>query len=144
MKVNILGTEYVVKLEVPYNDKTMMNCDGWTDDTSKVIVVSDCETSNYDNVQNYKNKVLRHEIIHSFLQECGLAKGTCDWHCEEMVEWCATMVPKIMETYENIIKFKKQQTVDVHYIDGHTETHGLSTEQALENMSNNSNEFNQR
>lgn len=107
MKVNILGTEYEVGLNVSRTEnKYLDELDGYTDDSSKTIVVCDCKNSTFDNIQEYKNRVLLHEIIHSFLHESGLPKGTCDWHCEEMVEWCATQMPRIMKTYNDILKRK--------------------------------------
>lgn len=54
-------------------------------------------------------------MIHSFLNESGLPKETCDWHCEEMVEWMAIQMPKIIKAYESIVKPK--ETVEVSYID---------------------------
>lgn len=108
MNVNILGTVYTVKLDVARrDDKYLDELDGYTDETSRMIVVSDCERANYDNLQKYKNRVLLHEIIHSFLNESGLPKAICEWHCEEMVEWIATQMPKIIAAYEYLAEPKQ-------------------------------------
>lgn len=56
MKINILGTEYVVKLEVPYNVESLEGLDGWTDETSKTIVVSDCKKQIMINLKITKTK----------------------------------------------------------------------------------------
>lgn len=115
MNVNVLGTEYTVKLDVARrDDKYLEELDGYTDETSRTIVVSDCKSTNYDNPQEYKDRVLLHEVIHSFLNESGLPKGTCDWHCEEMVEWMAMQMPKIVAAYEYLVKPK--ETEESRYI----------------------------
>ena len=116
MKVNILGAEYTVNLNVPRKDNEYLEeLDGYTDDSSKTIVVCNCNKTTYDNPQDYKDRVLLHEIVHSFLNECGLPQATCDWHCEEMVEWCAFNIPKIMKVYECVVK--PNRTVEIQYID---------------------------
>lgn len=52
MNVNILGAEYTVKLDIARrDDKYLDELDGYTDETSKVMVVSDCKGTNYDNLK---------------------------------------------------------------------------------------------
>ena len=48
----------------------------------------------------YVRKVKRHEIIHAFLLESGLAECS-DWaQNEEMVDWLARMGPKINTAWQ--------------------------------------------
>ena len=49
----------------------------------------------------FKNNLLRHEIIHAFLIESGL-NDACDWHCEEMVDWLAMQFPKLSSLFEQL------------------------------------------
>ena len=52
------------------------------------------------------NRVLRHEIIHSYLEESGLAASSnmsSAWaHNEEMVDWLAIQSPKIFVTFQEV------------------------------------------
>ena len=46
-------------------------------------------------------KVLRHEIIHAFLNESGLRENS-EWaYNEEMIDWLAIMIPKINKCFED-------------------------------------------
>jgi len=51
------------------------------------------------NMQDYKNKVIRHELVHAFLFESGLAGNS--WASnEEIVDWIAYMFPKMKAAFE--------------------------------------------
>ena len=54
-----------------------------------------------ENLEEYKNKIKRHEIIHAFLYESGLA-SSCDWACEEMVDWLAIQAPKLFKEFKTL------------------------------------------
>lgn len=99
MKLNILGTEYEIETHRRAEDNRLEFCDGYTDTTTKRIVVfdprdetgSDC----VDDMEYYKKKVLRHEIVHAALYESGLAENS-DWAFkEEIVDWIAIQIPKL-------------------------------------------------
>ena len=90
-KVNILGTTYTIKKSNAKKDSNLVKADGYMDATTKTIVLADLEneTNEYnslDNMQNYADKVLRHELTHAFLFESGLA---CYWNDEKIVDWIA-------------------------------------------------------
>lgn len=100
--VNILGTEYtIVPRELKYED-----IDGFTDNTSKLIVI---RTDNVNEVGDFKylqKKQLRHEIIHAFMSESGLQ---CNWqhieqfgHDETTVDWFAIQSPKIFKVFQEL------------------------------------------
>ena len=79
MKVSILGTEYEVVVEpVIAKDLNNENCSGYCYFPGKEIHVGDVNTDHEwdDGPQAmktiYKNKVMRHEIVHAFLFESGL------------------------------------------------------------------------
>ena len=52
----------------------------------------------------YQRKVLRHEIVHAFLYECGLANnsnGVDAWaYNEEMIDWVAIQHNKLHAAFE--------------------------------------------
>lgn len=103
MKVNVLGTEYDVKL-LEERDETMqtVNCDGYTDFSSKEIKVLKAEEKpgNQKDIFKYQNTVLRHEIIHAFLYECGIDHGM-QFHNEECVDFFAIQFDKLAKIFED-------------------------------------------
>lgn len=106
MKVNILGTEYDVKL-LDDRDETMkaMSCDGYTDCSVKKIRVLDVtkntDLSQQEDREKYQNLILRHELIHAFLYESGI-DFKMQFHNEKMVDWLAMQFPKISEVFDKM------------------------------------------
>lgn len=103
MKVNILGQEYnVIKVK---NNQRMKNlkANGLCETYAKEIYIDDYDICERDllNAIAYKNKVLRHEIIHAFLHESGL-DSNCEWINEEFVDWLAIQIPKIAKVMKEI------------------------------------------
>ncbi|MBS5822417.1 MAG: hypothetical protein KID00_00920 [Clostridium argentinense] len=99
-KVNVLGTEYTVKTDNEVNDPKLKECDGYCDDTIKLCVIDDFEPDvmSKSNLDEYKKKVTRHELIHAFLFESGLAQETWAFN-EEIVDWIAAQFPKILKAF---------------------------------------------
>jgi hypothetical protein len=105
MKVNILGAEYTVSYKKTEDDKALLKCNGYTDWTTKSIVVckTDIDELSLKNMASFEEKVLKHEIIHAFLYESGLTSES-DWaHNEEMVDWFAMQYNKINKAIENAL-----------------------------------------
>lgn len=102
LKVDILGSEWTIEERSAKEDKLLENCDGYTDWTARLIVVERELDGTLLHMDKYVKKVLRHEIIHAYLLEAGLAEcsGETDaWaQNEAMVDWFARMLPKIMKT----------------------------------------------
>lgn len=102
MKIKILGTEYeIVKNAEEKDYPQLKKCDGFTDFSIKKIVVADFDKdeSSIDDLEWYKNKVLRHEIVHAFVHESGLAEN-CDWaRNEEMTDWIAIQFEKMLGVF---------------------------------------------
>ena len=99
MKVNILGTEYDITFNNTQNDSYLRDSDGYTDWSSKKIVIcekeSDCEIEDFE---SYQKKVMRHEIIHAFMEESGLSVNFEHKSIgieETMIYWIAIQFPKI-------------------------------------------------
>lgn len=105
-KINVLGSEYTLSVCCEDEDSRLAGCDGFCDATSKELVadsyskhVGDQTCKENLQVQIRKNK--RHEIIHAFLFESGLAENS-EWaQNEEMVDFFAIQFPKLMEAFKN-------------------------------------------
>lgn len=104
--IRILGVVWRVCIATMEADRRLADCDGFTDKTSKLIMVDDCRTkSNLDHPMDYICKVVRHEIIHAFMLESGLDE--CMMHEEmgqeeQMIDWFAYQYPKIKEAIESV------------------------------------------
>ena len=103
-KAKILDTEYTIQLLHEEDDPKLKECDGYTDFTSKKIVV--CDRRSDDKMQVEKpeviiEKVARHEMVHAFLSESGL--GVNSWaDNEEIVDWIAIQFPKMREAFDEV------------------------------------------
>ena len=113
MKVNILGTEYEIIVKAYDEEKSFKErgIDGFCDFYTKIIVICDFNTNDKwkDETQEARDIVqketLRHEIVHAFLAESGLAYNAFvpqhSWAInEEMVDWIALQLPKIHKACE--------------------------------------------
>lgn len=107
-KVNILGTEYIILYDVDENQMPE-GADGCFDQSIHTIKIAKFEDTSKDSLQNlneYKKKVVRHEIIHAFLYESGLwnNSGSVDaWGCNETItDWIAIQFEKILKAFEEV------------------------------------------
>ena len=112
-KLNILGTVYKVYLNVPYEkDPSLSGAYGYTDFHGKRIVVADIRTvpgwedAGDAAVLDTYNCTVRHEIIHAYLMESGLNGSSNAVECwarnEEMVDWFACQMPKLIKTFNEL------------------------------------------
>lgn len=103
MKINILGIEYTLTSMHSSKDAKLYGKDGYTDFTSKKIVIredmADNSPDDSENIDLYVNYVIRHEIAHAFLYESGLAEMSND---EMLVDWIALQFPKIESVYSYV------------------------------------------
>jgi hypothetical protein len=98
--INVLGTDYTIK------EENLSNNDGQCDESIKTITLDsglNREPSEFDkkNLKSYKRKVLRHEIIHAIMEECGMSAHD-DLANERFVDWVAIMYPKIKAIFEKL------------------------------------------
>lgn len=108
--VNILGTKYTIEFKDVNQDKKLETLFGYCYRTSKRIVVSNMYRSvhSVDNLEMETNKILKHEIIHAYLYESGIASDTNtqflgdDNHCEFYIDWFAMQSEKIFKTFEEL------------------------------------------
>ena len=107
MKVNVLSTVYRIKYVTSLDGRG-----GETDFYTKEIRISEQEDvpAEYktDNLKEMQRHVLRHELIHAFLFESGMDQSSAAHEAwavnEEMIDWMAIQMPKIMAAYDSIVK----------------------------------------
>lgn len=102
IKIDVLGTEYVVKFK-ELNDEDI---DGFCDNTQKLIVIRSDNENKVGDFKYLQKKQLRHEIIHAFMSESGLQ---CNWqhieqfgHDETTIDWFAIQSPKIFRVFTEL------------------------------------------
>lgn len=107
MKLNILGTKYKVVDRLESDDPKLKENDGYCDSSTKeiVLLIYQEDVMNKGDMKQFRNQVLRHEIIHAFLCESGLDASAgvpaTGWaRNEEMVDWIAIQSPKILKTFK--------------------------------------------
>lgn len=106
MRAEILGTTYEIFMDVP-EDTLPPGADGLCDNTTKEIRIAQVkpDADSVRDLDEYKRRVLRHEIIHAFLFESGLhTESTVEpWATsEEMIDWLAIQSPKIFHVFRTL------------------------------------------
>lgn len=103
MIIDVLGEEYTITKV--HDDPRLENSDGFCDETTKEIVVETYEGDDGKpgvkaqlDIQRKKN--VRHEIVHAFLFECGLAENSQWAQNEELVDWIAIQGPKLIAAWK--------------------------------------------
>lgn len=105
-KINVLGTEYLIAFDVSEN-LMPEGADGCMDQSIQTIKIAEMKPgrNSLQDLESYKKKVLRHEIIHAFLYESGLwnNSGTSDaWGQDETItDWFAIQSPKIFKAFKD-------------------------------------------
>ena len=101
MTINVLGTEYEVILNATAEEfEALESCDGYCDWSSKTIVVrAEKQDDDADKFEVFADKILRHELIHAFLNESGLQ---FDSENERMVDWMAIQIPKMAKMFDEL------------------------------------------
>lgn len=94
MKIEILGTEYNVKIDTEENDLKLTGLSGYNDLYAKEIVLKKLNTSrdSTDRLDLAREKVLLHEIVHAFFIESGLTSYCDD---EVLIDWISLQLEKI-------------------------------------------------
>lgn len=110
-KVNVLGTEYIILFGTVKEFPELENMDGYTDTSTHQIVIDDMtmaqeQVRSKKDLKSYQHSVIRHEIIHAFLSESGIAENSNSveaWGInEEMVDWFAIQSPKIFKAFQEV------------------------------------------
>ena len=117
MNVNILGTEYKIIFKNYKDDEAFekRSIDGYCSAFTKEIVVCDLHSKEQWKTEPEKaieichRDIIRHEIVHAFLNESGLQDSTFAYDgawskCEEMVDWFALQGEKIYNAWLQVEK----------------------------------------
>lgn len=95
MQIDILGTKYTVK-----EDKSLIHTqtDGICKTYDKVILYRPMEAmlnseDGWIAKERRYREVIRHEVVHAFFEEAGLAEYCSD---ERLVDWIAKQFPKML------------------------------------------------
>lgn len=111
--VSVLGAVYTITVKKYDEDEVFArrSIDGYCDSFTRQIVV--CDMSTYkgwehelpETVEAAQKETLRHEIVHAFFNESGLADSSCAvegaWaKNEEMVDWIALQGPKLYAAWQ--------------------------------------------
>ena len=105
IKVNILGSEWKVRSATEAEEPRLVDKNGFTDWTARLICLERAPQGDLGSMETYMNKVIRHELIHAFMDESGF--GDCFEHKdfgqeETVVDWFAHQMPKIMKLADDI------------------------------------------
>ena len=96
--VDVLGTAYTIEHRKAIDDPKLINAGGYCDHSIALIVI-DAESHEDDpdvihDMDVWKRKALRHELVHAFLFESGLHDYSND---ETLVDWIAAQMPKLAD-----------------------------------------------
>ncbi len=103
--VDVLGTRYFIRVDVPAEDMPE-DADGCIDCTIHVIKIAEMipDRNSVQNMDAYRKKVLRHEIIHAFFYESGIWNSSGYSECwgmdEQITDWMAIQSPKIFRAFK--------------------------------------------
>ena len=102
--VSVLGEEYTIHYLNPEDDATLNHCQGYTDESTREIVVRRDLADSDDpmNVSDWsaiRKATTRHEIVHAFFFESGLGCESDYAQNEELVDWIARQGPKLYRAW---------------------------------------------
>lgn len=100
-EVKILGTTYKVEEDdsIIKSDNADGVCVRYTKEIKivpKELIMENCTE---EEKELRYNEVLRHELVHAYFIEAGLANYSCD---ETLVDWLAVQIPKIVGTFKEL------------------------------------------
>jgi hypothetical protein len=105
--VTVLGTEYTIRREKKESCDILQNGSGVCDTSTKILWISDNGEPTPETKQDlavFEKQTLRHEIVHAFMFESGLATNSHDidaWaEDEELIDWIAIQSPKMFKAFE--------------------------------------------
>lgn len=104
MEIEILGEKWTVEIRDEAEDSYLSKVNGYCDYTTKTIVVANLKpvTGSYGDLGTYIKQIIRHEVIHAFLDESGLMHNS-DWaRNEEVVDYFAIQFPKILKVFQKL------------------------------------------
>ena len=101
--VSILGSAWRIEYRDENTDPLLATRLGYEDHTARLIVIRKPPMgTDAENPETLRREVVRHETIHAFLDECGLANSS-EWAVnDEMVDWFAKVSPKIFKAWKEL------------------------------------------
>ncbi len=104
-RVEILGTAYEISELTPQMPSFEI-ADGLCERFSKRIYIKKQFKKEQEEIESlydeYYKKTLRHEIIHAFLYESGLAENS-EWGMDEtLIDWIAIQFPKLTQAFRKV------------------------------------------
>jgi len=99
--IEILGEKYKIKYGDRKTDAKLIGANAYVELYSKEIVLDrlDEEPNTIKNMDWYRRKVIRHEIIHAFLHESGMREWAEN---EVLVDFIALQYPKLFEIFSKL------------------------------------------
>ena len=101
---NVLGVRYTIEDATEQKYPYLSKVDGFCDTSIKRIVIRKFKPSedSIKDLESYRRKCIRHELIHAFLFESGLDINS-DWaRNEEIVDWIAIQSPKLSKLFTQL------------------------------------------
>lgn len=106
--VTIFGAEWKIFKNIPPEEDVVFegDCGGYCDESSKSIFLrkyTDRELAGIKDYAAMEKYVLRHELIHAALLECGLGSNWCradTGHDETAVDWLAHKFVQLYQIFE--------------------------------------------
>ena len=103
--VNVLGTEYRIILTTEKEDPRLKELNGCCDQSTKEILIEkDIPEDDHllRDFEDFRRRVIRHELVHAFLYESGLHEQ-CYWATnEEIIDWIAIQLPKMLNVISKV------------------------------------------
>lgn len=102
--ISVLGEQYKIHFLNPDDDAALNRCQGYTDESTREIVVQrdlrdPDDPGNVSDWPAIRKQTLRHEIVHAFFFESGLGCESSYAQNEELVDWIARQGPKLYRAW---------------------------------------------
>lgn len=102
LHVDIMGMPWIITWRTQEEDEKLLDYTGYCDESARLIVIEwyADDYRNRSSVAAHTASIVRHEMIHAMLFECGLDSSTHkNWaKNEEMVDWIALLLPRLANT----------------------------------------------
>ena len=100
--INVLGRDYTIAFRKESEDVKLKECGAYCDYSSGEIVIKVIppDPMNLRDLDKITRQEIRHELVHAFAYESGLAENSPWAFNEEMTDWIAIQFPKMLKAFE--------------------------------------------